>query len=235
MISDEMKALKHQLENEDPANDQVFFDLVGHSIKLLGLPTNDVAKALGVSVKVVEGWYQRTTPATFALRPWVYRYFIKQITLRNEITSYHASDDYGYKYHFDSVDSFQLSKLTIKLTVCSRFLDKMQLSYAPPKMRLSFFTDSTKGGDYAPIEELHHLIAEMGGYPEVHIKSGEDAVVIPLTKKEKSEPKSELQLSTRHCYELKDGCRLQEPNGRCSCSCCLLEKVAAVPILSCLG
>ena len=223
MLSEDLQKLKRDLETADRDSDRVFYDLVYRSINMLQLATNDVAKALGTGSITVEKWLKGDLCAHFSFRTWIYAYFIKQINLRDKTTTYHVADDYGYKYLFSASNPIDLSKLLLKLAVCSRFLNKMQISYTQRDLKLSFFIDSAKGGDYSAIEELHFLIEELGGVPETRIDNGALATVIPISKKERDQQQPPIKVSSDHCGAVEDGC-LFFVEGKCSCTCCLLER-----------
>jgi hypothetical protein len=228
MKSDDLQQLKIDLAGADPTHDGMFHDLLKRSVSLMGLSISEISKVISLPNSIIEDWIDGNTTPTVALRPWIFKYLIKQIETYGELVSYHALDEYGYKYNFNNATIDHFNSLTYQLSKCGPILQKLQLSYTPPTIRLSFFSDSTSRQDVSCIEELHYLIAGLGGYPVVYIGGSDNAMVIPLSKYEKEGAKHNFSMSIRHCYELKDGCHLAI-GGRCVCACCLLEKKELLP------
>lgn len=224
MLSPGLQQLLKDVDNADPTNDQLFFDLLTRAFILLNLSVDEIAKTFGQEKQVVLQWLDGETTAAMSIRPWLYKYILKQINHSDVVVSYHATDNYGYIYNFyDVKDNYILSQLCMKLAVCGHLLDRVQISYMPPKLRLSFFAENIASHlSKEPLEELHYLISKLDGQSEVHMSGGNNAMIIPLSKKEK-EVKDTISLVVRHCYELKDGCHI-EVGGRCVCACCLLDK-----------
>lgn len=228
MQTETLQRLKSDLERADPTNDALFYDLLKRTVSSLGLFITDIAKALGVEVVDVENWLDGNTTPTIPLRPWVYKYLTKQIITRGEVVSYHATDEYGHKYLFENVSADKFAALANQIAKCGKLLDRVQLSFLPPQMRLSFWVDGVQKEDSTYIEELHYLIAGLGGFPEIRVSSGQSAMVIPLGKKEKHTTKHSFSMGLQHCFVPKDGCALKL-GGRCVCSCCLMEKRQTPP------
>lgn len=229
MQAEYLRQLKLDLGKINPANGKEVDDLLRRTFYLLGLSLNDIAKAVGTTASSVENWIDGYTHPPFLLRTILLKWISKQINSHLELVSYHATDAYGYKYVFDGADEVKLGHLVYQLSKCTKSLERMQLIYAPPQIRLSFFADSIKNESNDAIEELHYLIAGLGGYAEVHIDGGDNALIIPFSDKES---RSQLSMSLRHCYEVKDGCCLTlEGTNRCWCSCCLYEKKETPPKL----
>lgn len=231
MQTEDLRQLKLDLGKTNPTNGKEVDNLLRRSFYLLGLSLNDIAKAVGTTATSVENWIDGYTNSPNVLRLQIFKWISKQINMHTELVSYHATDTYGYKYVFDDANEIKLSHLTYQLSKCSKLLERMQLIYSPPQIRLSFFVNDTTQESVDVIEELHYLIAGLGGYAEVHIDGGDNAIVLPFAEKEK-ENKPQLSMSLRHCYEVKDGCCvLLEGTNRCWCSCCLYEKQEPKPKL----
>ena len=228
MQTQDLQLLKIDLERADPTNDALFYDLLKRTVSSLGLFIADIAKALGVEAAEVESWLDGNTTPIIPLRPWVYKYLTKQIISHGEVVSYHATDEYGHKYLFEDATADKFASIANQIAKCGKLLDRVQLSFLPPQMRLSFWVDGTHKEDATCIEELHYLITGLGGYPEVRISSGQSALVIPLSKKERGHTKHSFSMGLQHCFVLNDGCALKV-GGHCVCPCCLIEKRQALP------